>query len=709
MTFEQLFFAPLLPWPVLAVMACVAGLVLSFAIWRGLAGWPLRALALLALMLALSGPNVQEEEREALPDILLAVVDDSSSQSLGDRRAARDAAAVWLEQAATQLGLEMRQAHIADATGGKGTRLGPVLNEALSDIPVDQLAGVMVLSDGAIHDDAAVAGQLAALPAPVHLLQNGRRADWDRRLHVLQAPRYAVTGEQIAVRLRVETLGNAPDATSPAELLVSIGGAEPERHLVRVGQDLELQLVLSHAGETVVHLSLVPLAGELTDRNNQAALRINGIRDRLRVLLVSGEPHPGTRTWRNLLKSDASVDLVHFTILRPPEKQDGVPVNELSLIPFPTQQLFIDKIDEFDLIIFDRYRLRGILPGAYLDSVRAYVERGGAVLVAAGPEFASVESLSRSALGEVLPVRPKGRVIEAPMRPELTETGVRHPVTQGLSHSGTDADNLTASVPGWGSWLRHLDLEVVRGQVVMQTPEGGALITLDRVAGGRVALIGSDQVWLWGRGYEGGGPQLELLRRLAHWMTGEPELEEEALVATETSGGDVEITRQTLADTPEPLMVEPPDGGQRELPMVQMAPGRFVARLSDLPAQEASLPQGVYRFTQGDQAVVAVRGAAAPREFANPLARPDPMRGLIAPTGGSVWALEDGFPRLRAVQAGRAASGRGWIGYTPRSAFVSRDLRVRAVLPRWAWLLLASGAVLFAWLREGRRYEPLQP
>ncbi len=94
------------------------------------------------------------------------------------------------------------------------------------------------------------------------------------------------------------------------------------------------------------------------------------------MLLVSGEPHPGERTWRNLLKSDSSVDLVHFTILRPPEKQDGVPVNELSLIAFPTRELFLEKINDFDLIIFDRYRRRGILPSAYLDNIRSYVEQG---------------------------------------------------------------------------------------------------------------------------------------------------------------------------------------------------------------------------------------------------------------------------------------------------------------------------------------------
>ena len=110
-------------------------------------------------------------------------------------------------------------------------------------------------------------------------------------------------------------------------------------------------------------------------QNNRAIAVIEGIRDRLRVLLVSGEPHPGERTWRNLLKADASVDLVHFTILRPPEKQDGTPIKELALIAFPTRELFVDKLDQFDLIIFDRYRRQAVLPMAYLHNVADYVPR----------------------------------------------------------------------------------------------------------------------------------------------------------------------------------------------------------------------------------------------------------------------------------------------------------------------------------------------
>ena len=411
---------------------------------------------------------------------------------------------------------------------------------------------------------------------------------------------------------------------------------------------------------------------------------MNGIRDRLRVLLVSGEPHAGGRTWRNLLKSDSSVDLVHFTILRPPEKQDGVPVGELSLIAFPTRELFLEKIDDFDLIIFDRYKRRGILPALYLDNVARYIREGGAVLVAAGPDFASADSLYRSPLGQVMPAQPSARVLEEAYRPEVSEIGERHPVTTGLPSAGD-----------WGRWLRQIDVEPRSGQTVMEGVDDRPLLILDRVEEGRVALLASDHAWLWNRGYEGGGPQLELLRRLAHWMMKEPELEEEALTAVAT-GQNMRIARRTLEETVPPVTVTGPDGSVVTLDMVQTAPGLFE---TDFEGPEI----GLYRLANGDQETVIGLGPAAPKEFEATIASGDVLEERIASTRGGIIRIEDGVPRLRNVREGRPAAGRGWIGLTPRGAYETVDVRQSALLPPWLVLLLAAGFITAAWLREGRR------
>jgi hypothetical protein len=488
--------------------------------------------------------------------------------------------------------------------------------------------------------------------------------------------------------LRIDDQGAVPAGLAGAAMIsIAIDGGAAQSYRVPTGEDLELPVILPHGGMNVLQFQVAVTDGELTDRNNAAVVQINGVRDRLRVLLVSGEPHAGERVWRNLLKSDPSVDLVHFTILRPPEKQDGIPVNELSLIAFPTRELFVEKIDEFDLIIFDRYRLRGILPTSYLNNVRDYVKRGGTVLVAAGPEFGSAESLWRSPLGEIMPVEATSRVFEQGFRPELTELGNRHPVTEGLEK--------LAPAGGWGRWFRQIGMAQTSGQTVMSGIDGQPLLVLDRVEQGRIAVLASDQMWLWGRGYEGGGPQLELLRRLAHWMMKEPELEEEALVAA-AIGQRLTVTRRTIGDAPGPVTITGPDGSTTDLTLAEIAPGRYAAQY-DAP------DVGLYKLAQGALSAVMALGPSAPKEFEETIASGATLDPVVAPMRGGILRLEEGAPDIRTVAEGRVAAGRGWIGITPRGAYLTQDIRVAALLPAWVWLLLGAGFAVAAWLFEGRR------
>ena len=521
----------------------------------------------------------------------------------------------------------------------------------------------------------------------MHLLQTGKPDDWDRRLIVSNAPAFAIVGEAVTLTLRVEDEGAVPPgADRMVPLFYSVDGGPRQNAMVPVGQDMEIDVVLDRGGMNVLQFELQDAPGELTDRNNAAIVQMNGVRDRLRVLLVSGEPNAGQRTWRNLLKSDPAVDLVNFTILRPPDKQDGVPVNELSLIAFPTRELFIEKIDEFDLIIFDRYRRRGILPGAYFSNIARYVQDGGAMLVVGGPELAGADSIWRSPLGAVFPASPTARVLNEGFRPKVTDLGQRHPVTAGLED--------LAPPEGWGRWFRQIEMVPDEGQVLMTGIENRPLLMLNRVDKGRMALIASDQAWLWDRGFEGGGPQLELLRRLAHWMMGEPELEEETLTAS-VEGKRLTITRRTLGDSVGDVIVTAPDGTATTLLPTQQGPGEYRA---DWDAPEI----GLYRLSDGTLNSVVAVGPQAPREYETTIARATRLDPLITPTRGGVAPISVGLPELRQVRQGRAAAGRGWLGLTPRNAYVTTDLTTAALLPGWLWLLLAAGLALGAWLREGR-------
>ncbi|QIK41598.1 hypothetical protein [Pontivivens nitratireducens] len=690
-------FSPLVPMVVIVALAGGLTALCLYAAWMRLTGWALRGLGGLVLLLALSGPSLKEEDRAPLTDIAFLLVDRSDSQSLGVRpdQIARAEAELSASLDALSLDpdapLEWRRVEVGDASGadeGRGTLAMRALSDAVAGVAPDRIAGAILLSDGQVHDMADAPG----LDAPLHLVLTGEPREWDRKLSVVAGPAFGIVGEKVQMTLRVDELGFVPRDRDAVTLSISLDGEDVLRLSVPVGEDITFDVPIARGGMNVLQASVAEGTGELTPRNNTALIEINGIRDRLRVLLVSGEPHAGGRTWRNLLKSDAAVDLVHFTILRPPSKQDGVPVFEMSLIAFPTRELFMEKIDEFDLIIFDRYRRRGVLPPSYLDNIARYVEDGGAVLVASGPAFAGVESLWRTPLARVLPADPTARVIEEGYLPRISELGARHPVTAGLEDYAPRP--AVDGVPGWGRWFRLIDLEQTAGDTVMEGPDGRPLLILDRPGQGRIAMLASDHAWLWARGYEGGGPQVELLRRLAHWLMQEPELEEEVLLGDEVSG-DLLVTRRTLGDVAPTLELTAPDETIITPQMVEVGPGRWEVRVED-PVQ------GLWRLRDGDVTGVAAVGNAAPREFENALSTDEVLKPLIDATDGGAIRVSDGVPDLRRVREGRNAAGRGWLGLADRDAYTVENVSLTPLAPAWLMLLLTATLILGAWRIESR-------
>lgn len=684
----DLTIAPLLPWPLLAALAA-AGLV--FIAVSGLTrgrGWPLRALALALLLAALVNPSLRNEDRENLSDIAIAVVDQSRSQGFGDRTARTERALADLKQAVARLGnTELRVVTVTSNVSAEndGTRLFAALNEALSEVPPERFAGSVFITDGEIHDVPAEPGKLG-LNAPIHGLITGSRKEIDRRIVIEQSPRFGIVGKEQTVRFRVEETGVAP---GPIGVTIRTNSGEEHTIEVEPGQSVSFPVLVDHGGQNITEIIADALPGEITEQNNRAISIIEGIRDRLRVLLVSGEPHPGERTWRNLLKADASVDLVHFTILRPPEKQDGTPIKELSLIAFPTRELFVEKLDEFDLIIFDRYQRRGILPMMYLANIADYVKRGGAVLIAAGPDFAAEDGLYNTPLNAVLQVVPSGQVLEGGFKPQVTDRGQRHPVTRDLP----GARNPT---PNWGRWFRLVDAEAQSGEVVMSGLDNKPLLVLSREEQGRLALLLSDHGWLWARGYEGGGPQTELLRRLAHWLMKEPDLEEEYLSGRQDNDNIV-IERRTMADAAEPVTVTLPSGATKQVELKQVTPGVWRA---GLPVTEP----GIHRLADGKLTAAVAIGSADPKETADPVATEEKLAPVAKATGGGLYWLEDysRLPRLVKADAGRQMAGSGWFAFKANDAHRVRavhELPLFSTLGSLGLLLMAFAAM---WYREGR-------
>lgn len=713
----RLAFDPALPWPLIAALAALSLIAAAFALWRGLNGWAWRGLAGLAAAAALAGPALDIATRRGLDDIVILLEDRTSSQTLPGRTEQVDGAVDRLSQAIEALpGTELRRVTVGD--NPDGTRLAAAMNRAIAAEPEGRIAGIIALTDGRLHDPEALP---ATAPAPVHVLLTGQPQDWDRRLVIEEAPAFGLINEPLTLRLRMEDQGAVPPALQgrPASLRIAVDGTDEQVVTLQPGTPVEVPITLTHAGANVVSMTLDPLPdtggpAQLTERNDSAALTITGVRDRLRVLLVSGEPHPGERTWRNLLKSDAGVDLIHFTILRPPGKSDGVPVNEMALIEFPTRELFTERIRDFDLIIFDRYRERGILPPAYFDSIVDYVSGGGAILVAGGPEMASVESLGMTSLGDILPADPTGVILDGAFTPQLTEAGRRHPVTADLPGAPppAPAQGATApqpATPQWGRWLRLIEtIPREDAEVVMTAGDDSQpLLMFSRVGEGRVALLASDQAWLWARGFEGGGPQLELLRRIAHWAMKEPDLEEEALTAEVTGELRLYVTRRTLAEEAAPVTITGPEGSEPvTLPLRQSAPGRFSAEWT------APAP-GLYRLTDGPLSRIVALGQTTPREYEQTVADAELLAPLVRATRGGVLSLSDGVPALRTVREGRNATGRGvggdWIAITPRGAETVSGRTQTPLFPSWAWLALVAGLALAGWLAEGGRWSRARP
>ncbi|MBZ9891140.1 hypothetical protein LB559_24735 [Mesorhizobium sp. BR1-1-3] len=686
-------FEPLISWPLLALALVPLALLALVGLWFRQRGSVFRFIALLALAAALFNPVFLNEEREPLKSVVALVVDRSQSQDIGDRTKQTDEALAGLQQ---RLG-RFKQFDVRVVEAGKSeaaeerteTRLFGALEGAFRDVPPSRIGGAIMITDGEVHDAPPGAPDFNA---PLHALITGNDHEKDRRIRFENAPRFGLVGKPLDMTYRVISTENE---TGPVDVRVSVNGEQVAVEHATVGQAMPLQVTIPGAGRNIVELAIDREPGELTDTNNRAIALIDGIRENLRVLLVSGEPHAGERTWRNLLKSDASVDLVHFTILRPPEKQDGTPINELSLIAFPTRELFVEKIKDFDLIIFDRYQHRDVLPILYYDYISEYVEKGGALLIAAGPEYAGESSIARTPLMAALPAMPTGEVVDKAFYPRLTELGQRHPVTRGLDGSATEP-------PHWSRWFRTIGVQNPEGEVVMKGADNRPLLLLDRKGEGRVGMLLSDQGWLWARGFEGGGPHVQLYRRIAHWLMKEPELEEERLTA-DGRGMVLEIRRQTMADDPGAAQIITPSGKTLTVKLDKAEPGVF---LGSVETSEI----GLYQVANGDLTALAHVGPVNAPEFADVISTENRLKAPAEATGGSVRRLASStalgsdvtLPSIVPVRSAGAASGSDWIGLRTTDDSV---LKAVSRVPLFGGflglglLLLAMGSM---WYREGR-------
>ncbi len=689
----SLGFSPLVSNNWLIALAIASALIGVIALLVRQKGAILRIVALGLMLLALFNPSIINEDRDKLRDVVAIVVDKTGSQSLQDRTADTEKArAAITEQLGKRPATDIRLIEVAETDGASdGTHLFDALRAGLTDVPQERLAGIIAITDGQVHD---VPGSLKSLgiSAPFHALITGRSDEIDRRIDVIEAPRFGLVGKEQTITFRVVETGKTAGSAS---VTIRRDGKIIQQQSVLPGTPVKVRIKIEHAGANLFEVEVAGIENELTLLNNTALITIDGIRDKLKVLLVSGEPHAGERTWRNFLKADANVDLVHFTILRPPEKQnqDSATNREVSLIQFPTRELFQQKIGDFDLIIFDRYSNQTILPSSYFDNIARYVRNGGALLIAAGPEFGAPGGLQTTNLKSVIPVSTTGRIIERPYLARVTDLGQRHPVTRALPGGDTDP-------PKWAPWFRLIGAQPKSGSTLMSGADGGPLLVLSREEKGRVGLFLSDQTWLWARGFGEGGPYLDLLRRLSHWLMKEPELEEEALQLA-AKGAAISIVRHTLADQTEPVTITGPDGDAQNIALTQTEPGLW---RGTYPVKK----NGLYKGNDTKLTAFVNVGPPNPREFRDVVSTIEPLEPVAKETGGSVRRLNQdaGFtlPRIVDIRTGARFAGADYIGLRPNDAFIVKGLGLFPLTAGLAGLILLLASAIAAWLREGRGF-----
>ncbi|MBH69074.1 MAG: hypothetical protein CMM58_12020 [Rhodospirillaceae bacterium] len=697
----EIIFQPYLSWSIMitfSIVSLLAILSLGYQIGKGVI-W--RGCAIGSILLVLANPLLISNASKLKKNLVVVAVDRTGSQQLqGRKKNLEDILSKLVKRLNTKQNLKVEIVDIRDTSDlnqevlyNNGTLLFGQLTQFLSTLEKEDVAGIILLTDGQIHDGEK-SRHVADSKFPIHTILTGKRDEKDRSIELRQAPSYGILGNSATITILVRDKSRTSETHTP--VTVTVNEQAPTKFLATTNKFFEITIPIEHSGKNIVRLSIQKQQNELSHKNNNVTHQIYGIREQLNVLMISGAPHSGQKTWRKFLKSDPSVNLIHFTILRPPNKIDDTPREELSLITFPIQQIFEKELKSFDLIILDQYKKRGIIPPDYLENISDYVNDGGALFEAAGPSFASSKRTSFTPLRKILPAVPTGQIIEQGFRPQLTAIGLRHPVTSALSkvkiglNNGSYEPNAT-----WGRWFRQIETRLVKGDVLLTGPSQKPLLILARIGQGRIAQLLSDQIWLWDRGYQGGGPHGELLRKVAHWLMKEPELEENTL-RIRFINNQLQVQSRSTKDVYAPISLIHPNGSVKIETPKQISPGEAVAYFKN------SGP-GLYKATDGNSKDMMALGSTDSREYLNLLTTPEILNPIISKTGGKIfWPLEDGFPDIRLVKQGRTTFGKKWLGLQSNNRYSTSELQWTPLLDPILWLTFIIGCSILAWRKEAR-------
>ncbi|MBC6445033.1 MAG: hypothetical protein GDA50_06315 [Alphaproteobacteria bacterium GM202ARS2] len=692
MSLTEFYIEPLIPVAVLGILACLAVvfvLLVKPRFWQ--------ACAYATLLLALAHPQQEHITYHTIPPKVALLIDQTSSQSHHNGARIRDQ---WLQDITRQLkalGItsidrmtwhESTERTASGSTSQRGSWLRPQLDK-LATNHENNLGGIIILTDGQAHDAPALT--IDDVPpslrnTPIHVLITGDTDTIDRRLRILQAPRFALKDEAVSIRLHIDS---THPTSAPVTVEERINGTLTATHTLKPDTPHTLTITLKEEGANIIELSVPPQTGESQERlsNNHHIVPITTWRKKVKVLLVSGQPSQSERFWRTMLTQNATLDLVHLIILRTPATPVLVPSTQLSLIPFPTDEIFIHKLHHFDLVIFERYQRRGMLTTRHIDKLHTYVKNGGALLEILGPESVGAMGLNYTPLSPVLPLGAAVAEQRISFVPEKTDKGTYHPITQGLSF------------PRESPWLRVMTTSNTHANTLLATPQAVPLLAVTTYHEGRSAQLTSDHLWLWWRTQQGDETPRQLVRHIANWLTRHPSMHDTRL-STTLNNNQLTLQRHSIPlDDPldAHVTLTAPDKSQQRIPWQQGNSPH------DSTAQARLDQQGTYLVASDDR-MVTVRLGSDSLDQDDRAPDPNKLKQLVDGAKGGIFLPQHPQPTVRLLDApqsswaSKSLSLNPWLGIANTTQRISDGTSHRsALLPTWLLALLAVTFTLLTW------------
>ncbi|MEL6341857.1 MAG: glutamine amidotransferase [Myxococcota bacterium] len=518
------------------------------------------ALALVVLTVALCEPVWLEDSGRTEEGKVVVLIDRSASMDVREEGVSRSASVDGIlstVQGTVGTSVEVFsfsddvQAGVPAAYDGQGTNIGVALAAVADRYLGQDLRGIVLISDGidrgALRKDLAEVGEDVSaavaiapeLPGPLTVYQVGSA----ERLHD-EAITEVVTGGFAFLRTPftlTARLRGTPGDTLPVTL--SREGRLVDTRDVTLGEDgsgeVNFQVTPTAVGRFAWELAIPVDPADAVPGNNTYPVVIRVVRDRTRVLQVSGSPSYDQKFLRLFLKEDPSVDLVSFFILRTREDFGaGWNADELSLIAFPYQRLFNEELETFDLVVLQNFNYAPYFEYeamALLENIASYVRDGGALVMTGGDRSFDLGRYGNTPISSILPVRlgvSNKMASEEPFQPQLTAAGRNHPITRIVLERDGDADawdtlpnmdgfNFTGGlVPGSAVLLEHPTAREASGERV-------PILAVREVEEGRVMSLAVDASWRWSfsEAAEGRGNQvyLRFWKNALRWLVADPE------------------------------------------------------------------------------------------------------------------------------------------------------------------------------------------